>query len=219
MGRLWQGLAWAGIIWCAFLAFWLRSGFGWAACAVGAALCIAYLVSTARHARRLDRALPAALDRLAFCSTETYVAFAWRWHGRRGGRLRILRSEEHGARDPDDTRGGQVVVFDGEGDTFVDNAVQARRQYTYTIFAQQGRAGWAEPVRQVVLTYAKEERESIEESEKGRYTGPAWTDPAFTRRGENPFIDAAAGVATDLIFAAASVFAGDKAADGWQEIT
>ena len=174
---------------------------------------------SARHARHVDRALPAALDRLAFCGTETYVAFAWRWHGRRGGRLRILRSEEHGARDPDDTQGGQVVVFDGEGDRFVDSVVQARRKYTYTIFAQEGRAGWAEPVRQIVLTYPKKERESIEESEKGRYTGPAWTDPSFTRGRENPFVDAAAGAATDLIFAAASVFAGDKTAGGWEEIT
>ncbi len=249
MGGLFRGLAWAGVILCAFGAFFtLQAGSAWVPFVLIAIMCAAYLVYRWRHDRDLERVLPRGLSRLAYRSDETMVVFAWLWRGDRARHMRILRSETRGASDPDATgSGGQTCVYDGDGDTFADSGVEPRRQYHYSLFVEEARGSWSTPVHRPVLTYAQAERASIESSQ----AAPTWTEDRAAPVGRrdalgvtlvsDPMADphgvdvqrarmlgdagvlsvagtALGGLATDLIFAAASAFAGDKAADGWEEI-
>jgi hypothetical protein len=221
-----RGLAWAGIIWCCFLAFWLRSGFAWAPVAVVGVLCVAFLIFAARHDKRVDRTLPESFARLAYRSDEKAVAFAWLW--RRGQqRVRVLRSDARGARRHDDAGGDQVCVFDRIGDGFVDDEVAPRRSYHYSLFVEDEDGAWSDPVLQTVLTYPAAERAALEASYAVALppTAAERTVRSWRRRrrgpllGDSQLVDAAADVATEAIFAVAGIFARDKPADGWQEIS
>ena len=228
MSRVWQALAWAGVVWCVFFAWWaswMRGSLSWIPFAGGAVLCLGYLVFARRRQRQMDRSLPRALRRLAYRSDETYVAFCWLW--RDGpGRMRILRSDERSAAAADDAA-GQVCVYDGEDDRFVDAGVEPHRTYHYSLFAGDAAGGWAEPVLQLVMTFSRTDRTSLQPKVAvvppgagtgggGRVGYHVWTPRLLVA---DAIADGVAGAATDLIFAAASVFAADKAADGWEEIT
>ena len=219
MGRLARGLAWAGIIWCCFLAFWLRSGFAWAPFAVVGVLCVAFLIYGARRDKRVERTLPPSLERLAYRYDETSVTFAWLWRRGRQQRVRILRSEVRGARRQDDTGADQVCVFDRVDDRFVDDHVAPRRTYHYSIFVEDGDGVWSDAVLQNVLTYPEAERRALEASCDAPPARETASERARRIRRESMVIDDAAGLATDAIFAVAGIFARDKTADGWQEIS
>jgi hypothetical protein len=230
MGRLARGFAWAGIIWCCFLAFWVRSGFAWVPFAVAGALCLAFLVYAARRDKRVDRVLPASLERLAYRSDEAAVAFAWLWRRGQQHRVRILRSDVRCARRHDDTGADQLCVFDGVDDRFLDDQVASRRSYHYSLFVEDGGGVWSDPVLQNVLTYPQAERAALEASSMAGPGRPSTADRAIgsrdrAYRGVDPLtagglvVDDVAGLGTDAIFAIAGVFARDKTADGWQEIT
>ncbi len=224
MGRLARGVAWGAIFWCAFLAFWTRAaGLAWVPFAVLAVLCVVFLVLSGRRERRAGKSLPRGVKRLAYRSDETYVAFCWLWHRGQPRRMRVLRSDEHAAAAADEAE-GQTCVYDGGDDRFVDDGVAPRRTYHYSLFVANAAAGWAEPVCQSVMTYSQADQVSLESQSPAppltREQANAAELMMALRRGPDCLLtDSVAGVATDLIFAAASVFAGDKAADGWQEIT
>ena len=131
-----RGLAWAGIIGSCFFAFLLRSGFAWAPFAVAGVLCLAFLIYAGRREKHVDRALPASLERLAFRTDRTSVTFAWLWRRGHQQRPRILRSDTRCARRPDDRAGDQLCVFDRVDDRFVDDGLQPRHTYHYTLFVE-----------------------------------------------------------------------------------
>jgi Flp pilus assembly protein TadB len=71
-----RGLAWAGLIWCCFLVVWTSGGLGWVPFLAVGGLCAVYLIYAGRRAKRLQQTLPAAIERLAYRSDDTAVAFA-----------------------------------------------------------------------------------------------------------------------------------------------
>jgi hypothetical protein len=139
--------------------------------------------------------------------------------------VRVLRSDSRGAHSPDDTSNGQTCVFDGRDDKLIDRDIMPRRSYHYSLFVEGDKGRWSDPICQLVLTYPQAERTAIEATYKGP---PPGTLEAESLQRDRPWKlggpivglgDALGGLATDLIFSAASVFAADKAADGWEEIT
>ena len=225
MGR---ALAWAGIIMSCFLGFWARTGHAWVPFVVIGGLSVAYLVYAGRRDKRRSATLPRAIERLAFYSDETVVAFAWNWRRGHEGRVRLLRSDTRSAQSPD-ADGDQTCVFDGTDDKAIDNEVSARRTYHYSLFVEDGRGRWSDPVCQPVMTYPQAERAAIEATYKGPPVGSPYADPDHSRHysttdawglgAAQSIGDALGGVATDVIFSVASVFAADKTASGWEEIT
>jgi hypothetical protein len=220
-----RALAWAGIISCVFWGFWMRTGIAWLPCVVVGGLCVAYLIYAGRRDKRRTTVLPSSIARLAYYSDDTAVAFAWQWRKGRDGRLRILRSDTRSAQSPDDETGGQTCVFDGSDDKFIDGDIQPRRTYHYSLFAADGNGGWSDPICQPVMTYPAAERAAIEATYKGASPGSPYAPGTFHGVGGTTLAASQAigvglgGVATDLIFSVASVFAADKTADGWEEIS
>ncbi len=219
--RVLRVVAWVGIVSCLFLGFWLRTGHTWVVFVVIGGLCVAYLAVGARHDKKASSVLPASLDRLAYFSDDASVAFAWLWRKGRAGRLRILRSDDRPAESPDAAT-GQTPVFDGgDQQQVVDRDVQPHRTYHYTIFVADARGRWSDPIHQPVLTDTPNDREAIEATYNGPPPGSPEAEALLHTRPfsrESSLTNAVAGVATDLIFSAASVFAADKPSEGWEEI-
>ncbi len=225
MGR---ALAWAGIISCIFWGFWMRTGASWLLLVIVGGVCVAYLIYAGRRDKRRTTVLPSSIERLAFHSDDTAVAFAWQWRKGRERHLRILRSETRSAQNPDDETADQTRVFDGADDKFVDADVQPRRTYHYSLFAADAGGDWSDPICQPVMTYPAAERAAIEASYTGESPGSRYAGAksrhysSLDARGTGAaqsIGDDLGGVATDLIFSVASVFAADKTAAGWEEIT
>ena len=225
MGR---ALAWAGIISCVFWGFWARTGHTWVPFVLVGGLCIAYLIYAGRRDKRRSATLPRSIERLAFYSDETTVAFAWKWRRGHEGRVRLLRSDTRSAQSPD-AANGQTCVFDGADNKAVDNDVLPRRTYHYSLLVEDGNGRWSDPVCQPVMTYPQTERAAIEATYKGPPARSRYADPDHSRHyshldaigvgAAQSIGDSLGGVATDLIFSVASVFATDKTASGWEEIT
>jgi hypothetical protein len=212
------------------------AGAGWVPFAAVAALCVAYLPYQSRRDRRRASALPPGLARLAYFAEESAVAFVWQWRRGNERRLRILRSDSHGAHGADvvEASSRQSCVFDGRDDQFVDREVEARRTYHYSLFAEDGAGRWSAPVYLQVMTVSPEERAAFEAAE----TAPSFVEAGESETGSRdaqsgifasdryatPLGDAlgrtglVSSLATEAIFSAASVFARERAADGWVEI-
>jgi hypothetical protein len=238
MAGVFRALAWAGLVIAAAVLFLDRTATAAVACGVIAAASGTMLLFARRRRRSLFGSLPPALKRLAYRSDETAVAFAWQWRRRRGGRLRILRSDACGTSDPNDTSmEGQTCVYDGAGDQLVDRDILPRAAYHYSIFAQDGAGHWSMPVHQEVLTMSPADRAAIEATlmqpdEDVAYaarrdvlatsiTPDPLADPhglVQSRGGAYIISDAVSGLATDALFAVADVFTRDKPDDGWEEI-
>jgi hypothetical protein len=227
-GTVGRALAWAGIISCVFWGFWARTGHAWVPFVVIGGLCVAYLISAARRDRRRSTTLPSPIERLAFYSDDRTVVFAWKWRRGHEGRVRLLRSDTRAAQSPD-TAAGQTCVFDGTDDKAIDDGVLPRRSYHYSLFVSDEDGRWSEPVCQPVLTYPQAERAAIEATLKGPPVTSRYADPDHSRHysgldsvgfgAAQSIGDSLGGAATDLIFSVASVFAADKTASGWEEIT
>lgn len=226
MGR---ALAWAGIISCLFWGFWARTGHAWVPFVVVGGLCVAYLIYAGRRDKRRSTTLPQSIERLAFYSDDRTVAFAWKWRRGHEGRVRLLRSDTRSAQSPDDASNGQTRVFDGTDSKAVDNEVLPRQTYHYSLFVEDGNGRWSEPICQPVMTYPQAERAAIEATYEGPPVSSRYADPDHSRHyssldavgigAAQSIGDSLGGVATDLIFSVASVFAADKTASGWEEIT
>lgn len=233
-------LAWGGIVVGGLGALLTHAGAGWVPFAAVAAFCAAYLPLRSRRDRRRASALPPSVARLAYRGEGSLVAFVWQWRHGEERRMRILRSENHGAHDARDaevgeTSGGQRCVFDGRDNQFVDRDVATRHTYHYSLFAEEAAGGWSAPVYQPVTTVSQPERAALEAAEMApavregsehltaaRDAGSGLlvaSDMSGTPRGDAlDRTGLVAGMATDAIFSLASVFAHDKAADGWVEI-
>lgn len=199
----------------------------------------ATLLLTAWRRKRLMRALPKGLDRLAWRSDETAVALAWRFTRGRDRRVRILRSERGFARVPDGGSGrDQVTVFDGEGDQVIDRDVRPRRTYFYTFVVDPPEASHV--VRMEIPTLSAEARAAIEATYASRpYTprgasyifipgGPCdpVDDPgsvsswrAGTTHGASLVGEVLGGLVADAVFTVTDLFVGDDPPDGWVEVT
>jgi len=222
-GRAIRGFAWAAVISCCFWGFWAaRAGLAWVPFAVVGGLCVVYLVFGGRSNRDGSRELPSSFERLAYFSDETSVAFAWKWRRGHQRRVRILRSDIRAAQGPDDTSDGQTCVFDGSDQTLVvDHDVLPRRTYHYGLFVEDGKGRWSDPVCQPIFTDAPAIRAAIEKTYDGPPPGSPEAEALLHPRPfsiESATTNAIAGAVTDLIFSAASVFAGTKASEGWEEI-
>ena len=167
--------------------------------------------------------LPSSLERLAYFSDETSVAFAWKWRRGREGRLRILRSETRSARGPDDTLNVQTCVFDGSGQTLVvDHDVLSPADLPL----QHLRRGWQGSLVRSDLPAGPHRRARGSSGDRGhlRRSAPAGSPQAKALLRSRPFstesvtTNEIAGAVTNLIFSAASVFAAAKPSDGWEEI-
>ena len=142
----------------------------------------ATLLLTAWRRKRLMRALPKGLDRLAWRSDETAVALAWRFTRGRDRRVRILRSERGFARVPDGGSGrDQVTVFDGEGDQVIDRDVRPRRTYFYTFVVDPPEASHV--VRMEIPTLSAEARAAIEATYASRPYTPRGASYIFIPGG------------------------------------
>jgi hypothetical protein len=84
--------------------------------------------------------------RLRVAALPEAVVFAWDYPGATLLEVRIVRSREGFARDPDDPArpSGQRIVFQGVAGSFRDQDIEAGRRYFYTIYARrQGERQWA----------------------------------------------------------------------------
>ena len=250
MTRLFLGAAWGGILLSLLGALaTAKVGTSWIPFVAVAALSAAYLLKHYVHDREVNRALPRSLDRLAYRPDASSVAFAWKCHGRRMRRVRILRSLGRGARSPDEgPTSGQTLVWDGSWNTAVDQYVEPGMEYHYSVFVEERRGRWSEPVHLIVLTLSLDDRRAVEQSSDA----PTWSEdvPALSERRDalgttiiaDPASDphgvdvdrslalgttggayilgtAISGLVTDLVFTAAEVFAAREPADGWEEVT
>jgi len=80
--------------------------------------------------------------RLRASATETGVLFAWDYPGATLLRVRIQRSRDVFADDPDDE---PAVVYDGVGGSFRDADVDAGHEYLYTVWARHAEAPGVPP--------------------------------------------------------------------------
>ena len=183
-------------------------------------LCLAFLVYAGRREKHVARTLPSSLERLAYRTDGASVTFAWLWRRGRQHRLRILRSDTRCARRPDDRAGDQLCVFDRVNDRFVDDGLRPRHTYHYTIFVQDDAGAWSDPILQNVVTLPRADQAELEASDVALETPGTVSAPLhYGRYGGGMVVDEVAGLATDAIFAVAGIFARDKTADGWQEIS
>ncbi len=222
-GRAMRGFAWAGVISCCFLGFWTaHAGLAWVPFALVGGLCGVYLIFGGRRDKDGSRVLPSSLERLAYFSDETSVAFAWKWRRGRESRLRILRPDTRAAQSPEGASNDQTCVFDGSGQTLViDHDVQSRRTYHYSIFVEDGKGRWSDPICQPVLTDAQAVRAAIEATYDGPQAGSPEAKALLRPRPfstESSTTNEIAGAVTNLIFSAASVFAAARPSDGWEEV-
>jgi hypothetical protein len=234
-----RGLAWGGIVVGGLGALLTYAGPAWVPFGLVAALSAGGLVVQTRLDRRRASALPPSVARLAYRGDDSFVAFVWQWRHGEERRMRILRSETHGAHDAHDAEvgealGGQRCVFDGRDNRFVDRDVAARRTYHYSLFAEEAAGCWSAPVYQPVTMVSQSERAAFEAAEEAPAVREGGHGTAARGAGSGllvasdmsgtPLGDALdrtgliAGMATDAVFSLASVFAHDKAADGWVEI-
>ena len=240
MSAVARGLAWGGVAVGCLGALLTHAGTAWAPFGLVAAFSAAGLVVQTRRDRRRASALPPSVARLACRGEGSLVAFVWQWRRGEERRMRILRSESHGAHDARDAEvgeasSGQRCVFDGRDNQFVDRDAASRRTYHYTLFAEEAAGGWSAPVYQPVTTVSQSERVAFEAAEKApalregseRQTAARDLGSGLLVASDmsgTPLGDAldrtglGAGIATDAVFSLASVFARDKAADGWVEI-
>ncbi len=148
------------------------------------------------------------------------MTFAWLWRRGHQQRLRILRSDTRCARRPDNRAGDQLCVFDRVDDRFVDDDLRPRYTYHYTLFVQDDAGAWSDPILQNVVTLSQADQAELKASDDALGTTGTVSVPLhYGRYGGGMVVDDAAGLATDAIFAVAGVFARDKPADGWQEIS
>jgi len=185
-----------------------------------------------RRDRHLASARPEELERLAWWSSETAVAFMWRFRRGRETRVSITRSEQGPAGSSGDAGHDRLVVFDAVGDRAVDRDVLPRRTYVYSISVVRA-ADVPAVVRLEIPTLSPKDRAAIDAT-LSPSAGPlpsAFT-PEVSRDGAcyggigYQTIGAAAaagdilgGFATDALFAVADVFLRDRPPDGWVEVT
>lgn len=178
--------------------------------------------------RSRARVLPKELERLAWRSDETAVAFIWRFRRGRESRVRILRSEEGYADRRKSTGHDQTVVFDAQGDQAVDRHVQPRRTYFYSFLVERP-AGRPAIVRLEIPTLSPEERRQIEATHDGPevlwdYQRDGLTTSVWHGWGGSRTASAAVlgeilgGIATEAVFAVAELFAGERLPEDWVEV-
>jgi hypothetical protein len=190
-----------------------------------------------RRAAKERRTLPRGLARLRYRSDEGSVEFRWQRSRRFTGRVRVLRSEERGARDALEAgTGGQLLVYEGAGESWLDTAVKPRHAYHYTLFVSDGPSGWSTPVRVQALTVSPDERRAIEATlqpsaagapggHQGVFTATHVPDPVqdpkgleWYRGGSAVLGSALGGLATDAVFAVGGLFSRPSDDDGWVEV-
>ena len=171
------------------------------------------------------RVLPKELERLAWRSDETAVAFIWRFRRGREYRVRILRSEEGYADRRKSTGHDQTVVFDAQGDQALDPYVQPRRTYFYSFLVERT-VGRPAIVRLEIPTLSPEERRQIEATLDGPEV--LWgyqrdglrTASHYGRMSPSAAVlgEILGGIATEAVFAVAELFAGERLPEDWVEV-
>jgi len=197
---------------------------------VVALLVVATMVLIRRRERELASSLPEELARLAWRSDEASVAFIWRFRPGQETRVRITRSER-GFAGRRGTGHDQLVVFDAQGDQAVDHDVLPRHTYFYTLFVERPPDAPA-AVRLEIATLSAAERAAIDATLEARdrrlqvAISPEMARGMYQGHVDYGVVGAASfageilgGIATDAVFAAADLFAGDEPPDGWVEIT
>jgi len=95
------------------------------------------------HDHALETETDVAVRRLSTSAGDGCVTLGWDYPGKTLLEVRILRSTESAAADPDDGAGaGQMVVYHGVTGSFRDEGLENGRLYHYSVFARRPGDAW-----------------------------------------------------------------------------
>jgi hypothetical protein len=177
--RFLTALLWAGVIFGVF-GLWAAHAAGGGAVAtflISAVLCAVGLIVRASNARDLSRTTPEELSRVWYRVSAASVAMRWRWCGGVAMRVRVLRSEQRSASSPHETGSDQALIYEGSGDHVLDDGVEARTTYHYTMWVTTDEGAWTDPVRLLLTPMEATELKHIESTYEQHTAGIRGREP------------------------------------------